>query len=66
MLVSDTSAKIIKMNTGDPIEDYPDYIRDALIAIFDGDISTKAIGIYKLIVGICVFPIILIIRLFVK
>ena len=54
------------MSTGDPIEDYPDYIRDALIAIFDGDISTKAIGIYKLIVGICVFPIILIIRLFVK
>ena len=41
-------------------------MRDALNDIFDGDIPTKVIGIYKLIVGIIVFPVILIIRLFVK
>lgn len=50
------------METGDPIEDYPEYMRNAVNDIRNGDFSTKVIGFYRLIIGIVVFPIIIIVK----
>lgn len=50
------------MKTGDPIEDYPEYMHDAVNDIWNGDFVTKIKGFYRLIIGIVIFPIIIIIK----
>lgn len=50
------------MNTEDPVEDYPDYMHDAVNDICNGDFATKVIGFVKLMIGIVIFPIIIIIK----